>query len=193
MISERELKFVDLQSKAKRDMIPDVPGFYKVLLPKGFPVLIAKHTCAIERFTKKRKDGSTYEVVNQCEPSELENIWANLERNGALDDRVIYIGKGLHIRDRLDQYQRVMFKNGKNHSGGVYICQIENCSELEVEWYEYKSDAVIEFLKLPREKQKKTHPLGKIVNAELEDEEHRMIREYKDSHGDLRPFANRKD
>ena len=48
-----------------------------------------------------------------------------------------------------------MFNKGKNHNGGVYICQIENCGNLEIEWYEHHSDVTKEFLQLPRKEQKK--------------------------------------
>lgn len=184
-------KFYELKDATfRKNYIPNVPGFYKVFVPEGFNVVIAEKTCAISEFTKNVK-GKKQRIVNQKNKSELEKRWTNLIDADVLSDRILYIGKALHLRDRLNNYQSTMFNNGKNHNGGVYICQIENCKYLEIEWYEHHSDAVNDFLKLTRDNQKKKHPIGKIVDSELLSIERKMLQEYQNTHKDLLPFANR--
>ena len=183
------MTFDDLQDSMKRKQIPEAPGLYWVLLPPSMDVVIADRTCAVEKFYKKGK-----ETVNQRDKAFLEEIWQELEQYGSGKDRVLYIGKAINLRNRLNQYKRVMFNNGTNHSGGVYICQIKDCQLLQIEWIEHHSDAVTAFMSLPQKDRKIIHPshsIGKIVDSELKAEEHRMIAEYCASHGGLLPFANR--
>lgn len=163
-------------------MIPEVPGFYKVFLPAGFELRIAEKTVANEKCYSKKE---------QMEKEYLENIWKPLKEAGALNDGIIYIGKGINIRNRLKLYKRVMFNGGTNHSGGVYICQIVGCEKLEVEWYAHCSDVVDRFMSLPKNERNIRTSLGKAVDEELRKEEHRMIKEYCDTHNGLKPFANR--
>lgn len=183
-----DMTFQDLRDTEKRKEIPAVPGIYIVKLPSDMSMVISDHTCAVEKYMKRGR-----ETINQRDKAFLERIWNQLVSNGALADRVLYIGKSINLRKRLNEYQRVMFKNGTNHSGGVYVCQIADCSMLRVEWIEHHSEAAIKFMKLPIKERKLHHPYGKEVNMEIEAEEHQLISMYCGSHGGLRPFANRND
>lgn len=89
-------------------------------------------------------------------------------------------------------FRRLLFNNGYKHSGGVYICQIENSEKLAVEWYEHHSDAATKYLNLPKEKQKdRSDPIRNKVDEELLAKEAAWIAEYRKKHEGLFPFANR--
>ena len=179
------LSFEELNDPKRRRIIPKVPGLYKVFLPDDMDMVIAEKTRACDRCYKiKDQKGKTY----------LEKIWDSLKKAGTLEDRVLYIGKGIDINKRLNLYKRVMYNNGYNHSGGVYICQIENCENLVVEWYEHHSEAVTKFLNFSKEKQKDiSNPIRKKVEEELLAKESAWIVEYRENHEGLFPFANRKN
>ena len=100
------LSFQELNNSQKRKMIPEVPGFYKVFLPAGFELRIAEKTVANEKCYSKKE---------QMEKEYLENIWKPLKEAGALNDGIIYIGKGINIRNRLKLYKRVMFMEIFDH------------------------------------------------------------------------------
>lgn len=177
--------FEELNDPKRRRIIPKVPGLYKVFLPDDMDMVIAEKTRACDR---------CYKIMNQMEKDYLEKIWGSLIKAGALEDRVLYIGKGIDINKRLNLYKRVMYNNGYNHSGGVYICQIENCENLVVEWYEHHSEAVTKFLNFSKEKQKDiSNPIRKKVEEELLAKESAWIVEYRENHEGLFPFANRKN
>ncbi len=178
------ISFEELRDSSLRTSIREVPGFYKVYMPKDFEMIIAENTLA---------NPKCYRNHEQMKKEYLESLWADLQKYNAQKDRLLYIGKGINLRNRLNLYMRVMFKNATNHSGGVYICQIENCNQLEVEWTIHESENVSIFLNTPKDERKQGSEIYDKVNSELLSLEHSMIQEYKNSHGGLFPFANREN
>ena len=177
------LTFEELKDPAKRRIIPKSPGVYIVYLPDKSHMQISSKTCASEKCFRNNE---------HMKKEYLMNVWKPLEKAGALEDRILYIGQGINLRNRLNLYKRVMFDGGNNHSGGVFICQIENCEFLEVEWREYHSDAVTQFEKLSESERKdRSNIIRKKVEKELGEIESKMIGDYKKNHNGLRPFANR--
>ncbi len=177
------LTFEELKDSAKRRIVPDKPGIYIVYLPEKSCMQISPKTCASEKCFRNK---------DHMDKEYLMGVWKPLEQAGALKDRILYIGKGINLRNRLYLYQRVMFDGGNNHSGGVFICQIDNCENLEVEWQEHHSDAVAKFENLSDDERKdRDNPIRKRVEKELDEIESRKIKEYKRTHNGLRPFANR--
>ena len=186
MISNKKngiITFEELCDLSLRKSIPEVPGFYKVFMPENFEMIIAE---------KSRANIKCYRNNEQMKKTYLESLWSDLQKYNAQKDRILYIGKGINLRNRLKSYMRVMFKNATNHSGGVYVCQIENCNQLKEEWSIHESENVNILLDTPKDKRKQGSEIYNKVNSELLSCEHLMIQEYRNNHGGLFPFANRK-
>ncbi|MGW0356283.1 hypothetical protein ACWDXV_18950 [Nocardia nova] len=98
---------------------------------------------------------------------------AVLEANWVPDEPVVYIGKAdigatgrRGLRKRLDEYRRHGSGEPVGHTGGRYIWQLADSSELLVGWREELDAAALE---------------------------QSMIQSFKAMHGGKRPFANLRD
>lgn len=147
--------FVSFAALLMRD-VPAGPGIYVVKRPATTPPVFLPSSPA---GWFKSKDPSVSIAV--------------LEANWVPDEPVVYIGKadiGMSgsrgLRRRLDEYRRHGEGEPVGHTGGRYIWQLADSSELLVGWRE-ESDAL---------------PL-----------EQSMIQSFKAMHGGQRPFANLRD
>ncbi len=96
------------------DCIPEVPGVYRVLLPKGMTI----------RFTEQ-----TYNPSAKLYSAEQ----LSRKYRECTDQDVLYIGKAdgkKGLRQRLKQYMNYGWGNATNHKGGRAIWQIEDAGFL---------------------------------------------------------------
>lgn len=103
--------------------IPDEPGVYWVLAPDGFPI----------RFNETSSNHS----------APFYSVDKLMKKYSACKEReVLYIGKAKGkkgLRQRIRQYIKYGWNEGKNHKGGRAIWQIENAGMLLLT-YEVCSD-----------------------------------------------------
>ena len=103
--------------ESRRQDIPDKAGIYQIEVPDGMEI-------HFDAPAPEDKGKTTYD------PARLSEIY---ERNHS---RILYIGKAegkRGLRQRLMQYWRMLFCEGKNHQGGRAIRQIRGFENLIVE------------------------------------------------------------
>ena len=103
--------------KSRRQDIPTEAGIYRIIVPQGMEI----------RFRAPLPEDQENPAYD---PARLSEIY---KKNGC---SILYIGKAggkRGLRQRLMQYARTLFHNGKSHRGGRAIRQIRGFENLIVE------------------------------------------------------------
>lgn len=80
--------------------VEEIEGIYKVYLPEDIPLQLNKTTTAIEYDKKGRK--LVYDSDEDIE--RLLHQWELIQSAKEPDNRLVYIGKSVNLRNRLKQF-----------------------------------------------------------------------------------------
>ena len=114
-MSTVKMKIGEIESRCQD--IPDKAGIYRIKVPAGMKICFRAPA-------PEDQENAAYD------PARLSEIY---EKNGC---SILYIGKAggeKGLRQRLMQYARTLFHNGKSHRGGRAIRQIQGFENLIVE------------------------------------------------------------
>ena len=81
-------------------------------------------------------------------------------------NEILYIGKGVNLKERIKKYVYQGYGKGNNHRGGKSLFTLTGWEDLSIEFTECEN---------------------------ARDREKAMIQDYKNTHNGNRPFANKRD
>lgn len=139
-----------------------VEGIYKVYLPEDIPFQLNKTTTAIEYDKKGRK--LVYDTDKDIE--RLLHQWELIQSAKEPDNRLVYIGKSVNLRNRLKQFAAYGVRKRDNHQGGKILWQLTDAIKFHIEYF----------------------PCQNCEKVEKE-----LLRDYKKRHFNQLPIANEKE
>ncbi len=162
-----------LLESMNRDRIPKVGGVYAIIIPNKETPKFKVWEFGASYTKKDRKTKAEKVHPLMYDTVELAQSWVK-------DSNIIYIGKADDLHKRLTDYIRYylrlkecqVFKSKYNqvaHRGGRSIWQVEGAEDFMVVWM--KTDS----------------------NENPKDVESALIINFKNAHGNCRPFANKRD
>lgn len=120
--------------------IKGVEGIYKVYLPENIPFQLNKTTTAMEYDKKGRK--LVYDSDEDIKS--LLHKWELIQRAKEPDNRLVYIGKSVNLRQRLKQFAAYGVRKGDNHEGGKILWQLTGAIKFHVEYFPCKNCEKVE-------------------------------------------------
>ena len=106
----------------------------KDLINNGFNSINKQEGIYIVKTPKDFKVNFTFNMLNKTCPCYCIKDLAD-KYNKTMNKEILYIGKSVNLRKRIKQYINYGLNKNKIHKGGRAIFQIQNYTELEIEYY----------------------------------------------------------
>lgn len=142
--------------------VEGIEGIYKVYLPEDIPFQLNKTTTAIEYDENGRK--LVYDSDEDIE--RLLHQWELIQSAKEPDNRLVYIGKSVNLRNRLKQFAAYGVRKGDNHQGGKILWQLTDAIKFHIDYF----------------------PCQNCEKVEKE-----LLRDYKKRHFNQLPIANEEE